>query len=150
MVICERKRTYSFPPNRPCKCIILDRSKSEVTMYLILSKSVIHGVTIGTRSHLFTLIHNIFSTLPACDGYDWIWQRSPWDPGHLLCNFVESMLGKTAGQRDPDSKVHGAHLGPTGPRRAPCWPHELCYLGKACLTITLLWLLCCWWILCTQ
>ena len=23
---------------------------------------------------------------------------------------------------------HGAHLGPTGPRRAPCWPHELCYL----------------------
>ena len=24
---------------------------------------------------------------------------------------------------------HGAHLGPTGPRGAPCWPHELCYLG---------------------
>ena len=22
------------------------------------------------------------------------------------------------------------HLGPTGPRWAPCWPHELCYLGK--------------------
>ena len=21
------------------------------------------------------------------------------------------------------------HLGPTGPRWAPCWPHELCYLG---------------------
>ena len=21
-----------------------------------------------------------------------------------------------------------AHLGPTGPRWAPCWPHELCYL----------------------
>ena len=30
----------------------------------------------------------------------------------------------------PDSKVHGAHLGPTGPRLAPCWPHELCYLDK--------------------
>ena len=29
----------------------------------------------------------------------------------------------------PDSKVHGAHLGPTGRRWAPCWPHELCYLG---------------------
>ena len=33
----------------------------------------------------------------------------------------------------PDSKVHGAnkgaHLGPTGPRWAPCWPHGLCYLG---------------------
>ena len=24
---------------------------------------------------------------------------------------------------------HGAHLGPTGPRWAPYWPHELCYLG---------------------
>ena len=26
---------------------------------------------------------------------------------------------------------HGAHLGPTGPRLAPCWPHELCYLGTS-------------------
>ena len=24
---------------------------------------------------------------------------------------------------------HVVHLGPTGPRWAPCWPHELCYLG---------------------
>ena len=24
---------------------------------------------------------------------------------------------------------YGANLGPTGPRRAPCWPHEPCYLG---------------------
>ena len=24
---------------------------------------------------------------------------------------------------------HGAHLGPTGPMWAPCWPRELCYLG---------------------
>ena len=37
-------------------------------------------------------------------------------------------------QSHPDSKIHeaiiGAHLGPTGPRWAPCWPHELCYLGS--------------------
>ena len=25
---------------------------------------------------------------------------------------------------------HGAHLGPAGPRWAPCWPHEPCYQGK--------------------
>ena len=25
---------------------------------------------------------------------------------------------------------HGANMGPTAPRWAPCWPHELCYLGK--------------------
>ena len=41
---------------------------------------------------------------------------------------------------DPDSKVHGAnmgpiwgqhgaHLGPVGPRWATCWPHEPCYQG---------------------
>ena len=29
----------------------------------------------------------------------------------------------------PDSKVHGAHLGPTGPWWAPGWPHAPCYLG---------------------
>ena len=29
----------------------------------------------------------------------------------------------------PDSKVCGASMGPTGPRWAPCWPHEPCYLG---------------------
>ena len=25
---------------------------------------------------------------------------------------------------------HGAHLGPIGPRWAPCWHHEPCYLGS--------------------
>ena len=29
----------------------------------------------------------------------------------------------------PDSKVHEAHLGLTGPWWAPCWPQEPCYLG---------------------
>ena len=29
----------------------------------------------------------------------------------------------------PYSKVHGANMGPIGPRWAPCWPHGLCYLG---------------------
>ena len=28
---------------------------------------------------------------------------------------------------------HGAHLGPAGPRWAPCWPHEHCYLGRLTL-----------------
>ena len=31
---------------------------------------------------------------------------------------------------------HGAHLGPTGPRWAPCWPQEFCYLGS-CLLVCL-------------
>ena len=30
----------------------------------------------------------------------------------------------------PDSKIHGAHLGPVGPMWAPCWPHKPCYHGS--------------------
>ena len=29
--------------------------------------------------------------------------------------------------------ILGSHLGPTGPRWAPCWPHELCYLGMSAM-----------------
>ena len=33
----------------------------------------------------------------------------------------------------PDNKVDGVHMGPIWGRQdpwwAPCWPHELCYLG---------------------
>ena len=36
-----------------------------------------------------------------------------------------------------DGKVHGAHLGPTGHRWTPCWPHELCYLGYVSPWITM-------------
>ena len=33
---------------------------------------------------------------------------------------------------------HGAHLGPTRPRWAPCWPYKPCYLGHvlACQILT--------------
>ena len=43
----------------------------------------------------------------------------------VFCNMLYKNL---------DSKVHGgqhgAHLGPVGPRWAPCWPHEPCYQGS--------------------
>ena len=32
--------------------------------------------------------------------------------------------------RNPDSKVHGANMGPAGPRWAQCCPHEPCYQGN--------------------
>ena len=37
--------------------------------------------------------------------------------------------GKCVPCTAPESKVYRAHMGPTGPRWAPCWPHEPCYLG---------------------
>ena len=32
--------------------------------------------------------------------------------------------------RNPDSKVHGANMGPTWVLSVPWWPHEPCYQGK--------------------
>ena len=56
---------------------------------------------------------------PPCDSVHVIGPVLPICPTHSkICDT-------------PDSKVHGAHLGPTGPRWAPCWPHELCYLGHS-------------------
>ena len=33
---------------------------------------------------------------------------------------------------NPDSKGHGANMGPTWVMSAPCWPHELCDLRSLC------------------
>ena len=46
---------------------------------------------------------------------------------------VTSDLKKGKG-RSPDSKVHGASMGPTW---APCWSHETCYLGLYSMIDTL-------------
>ena len=44
--------------------------------------------------------------------------------------------GKLTLHKYPDSKVngdqHGAHVGPTRPRLAPCWHHGPCSLGSHC------------------
>ena len=42
-------------------------------------------------------------------------------------------------QHNPNSKVHGASMGPTGLRWAPCWPHEPCYLGRHIWLIAAAW-----------
>ena len=50
-----------------------------------------------------------------------------------LCQKWWHFLFRNDSWQYPDSKSHGAnmghHLGPTGPRWAPCWPHEPYYLG---------------------
>ena len=54
---------------------------------------------------------------------------APW-PQHPKLLLLPSPHPAT--QDHPESKVHGANMGPRGPRWAPCWPHELCYLGNNC------------------
>ena len=46
----------------------------------------------------------------------------PWPAGHQM---VVTILSLIAGFM----WLTWGHLGPTGPRWAPCWPHEPCYLG---------------------
>ena len=43
--------------------------------------------------------------------------------------FSQSLCLITSLQSSWDQ--HGAHLGPVGPRWAPCWPHEPCYQGTS-------------------
>ena len=54
----------------------------------------------------------------------------PWITGPV---YMQTLIANFMGQ-------HGVHLGPTGPRWAPCWPHKLCYLGilERSLVITVL------------
>ena len=56
----------------------------------------------------------------------------------FLCQCKISSIGALC--RDPHYPwlqsswgQYGAHLGPLGPRWAPCWPHEPCYLGQLCM-----------------
>ena len=49
-------------------------------------------------------------------------------------NVLWLPIRQTRSFQNPDCKVHGGqhggHLGPVGPRWAPCWPHEPCYQGS--------------------
>ena len=47
-----------------------------------------------------------------------------WIEPSLIVRF----MGPTWGPTGADRTQVGAQVGPTGPRWAPCWPHELCYL----------------------
>ena len=52
------------------------------------------------------------------------WTLTCW---YLVSIFQFYLLNT---QRTGSWSHHGAHLGPVGPRWAPCWPHQPCYQGK--------------------
>ena len=55
----------------------------------------------------------------------WFEANSPND----LCD-IRGWLPHSLPQKQGPWGQHGTHLGLTGPRWAPCWPHELCSLGS--------------------
>ena len=52
-----------------------------------------------------------------------IWQVSPRLSCSNACQILAPQIARFMG-------LHGAHLGTTGPRWAPCWPHEPYYQGR--------------------
>ena len=61
---------------------------------------------------------------------DWYREHHLWNcPTWMVQNPIDGV--STLVHVIPDSKVHGANMGPIWgrPRWAPCWPHEPCYLG---------------------
>ena len=62
----------------------------------------------------------------------WRCVNSPVPSGALVTTAAMMKYGWVAEQPWQQGLwgQHGAHLGPTGPRWAPCWPHEICYLGE--------------------
>ena len=83
---------------------------SEAAGSIWCSESRRLGWFIQQRKHIFV------SLLALCGGGHWWTRRVAGDWRHPLI-------------RQGSWGQHGAHLGPTGPRWAPCWPHEPCYLG---------------------
>ena len=65
------------------------------------------------------------------EGSTWLLQCitniSKWLCCHIITQSIMFKSRKTL-HIAPDSKVHGANMGPVGPRWAPCRPQEPCYL----------------------
>ena len=48
----------------------------------------------------------------------------------VVIHLKSTERGNQSKGNSPDGKVHGANMGPIWGRQDPCWPHELCYLGR--------------------
>ena len=60
-----------------------------------------------------------------------VWKPTYSTPAPLCCMGMKKQMNTKYLQcMDPDSKVHGANMGPIWGRQDPGGPHELCYLGN--------------------
>ena len=95
--------------------------------------SLVSMVLESVHMHLIHILHGSSTGIGAMAWYP------PFCRSRMTSGETQSKQGvnlvhiASYQRRNPDSKVHGvkigAHLGQTGPRWAPCWPHEPCYLG---------------------
>ena len=106
-------------------------------MYFIGDKKFYCGGALWTRvAHMTFFFANgksqglgVVSVPCKCWGTEWERCESAVIAMRVVCDLCEStaliarFMGPTWGPS-----------GPTGPRWAPCWPHELCYLGVESVT----------------
>ena len=73
----------------------------------------------------------VWVTTVMCGTSCFIWQRYNGTLcGKAQCQYMRNYKGSWPCKQGSWGQL-GAHPGPTGPRWAPCWPHEPCYLGTA-------------------
>ena len=58
------------------------------------------------------------------------WWVNTLKPGQNDRHFADGICISISLEISLIARFIGAHLGPTEPRWAPCWPHEPCYLGS--------------------
>ena len=124
----------SLPPWQGLASGILFRYSE---MYFIGDKKFYCGGALWTRvAHMTFFFANgksqglgVVSVPCKCWGTEWERRESAVIAMRVVCDLCEStaliarFMGPTWGPS-----------GPTGPRWAPCWPHELCYLGVESVT----------------
>ena len=124
-----------------CNTEVLEETKclkcvSRTLIYLSTTKLI----------YIYTYMH-VCATLVSClyiihilhvcrKGIYFHAMTSAWYNGMLFCLgvkhsiYIKSSFVMTVGSQIANFMgQNGAHLGFVGPRWAPCWPYELCYLG---------------------
>ena len=106
--------------------ILISRPPRVFRQFKCCSCQCVHKLSVNQRSDrpIKYIILKRFHSMVTLDIH---WSRNIIDKIFITgwcCHWWKSHQSE-----NPDSKVHGAHLGPTGPRWAPCWRHESCYLG---------------------
>ena len=138
IMIMIRLHTHSLSSTRTDECLMNDGGR-EVTYqqpygctvtvrWFTLFARCITGITwhgsMVVWLTMFTILiawHN--PSISSNRHWVWVFYIAIKNDFTVTPKFVWAMYST------PDSKAHGAHLGPTGSRWVPCWPHELCYLG---------------------
>ena len=94
------------------------------TLWSLKNQPNIYTGPINVANRGFTLLCRIKAELVPQSPHSWP-ALKPW---------LSPIAGRCKPQfnQDPDSKAHGANMGPTRvPRWAPCWPHKPCYQGNS-------------------